>query len=407
MTDAKENELVEQGALPPDDFHDEIERIAEIAAYDVVLPDDLLKRVAEETKHLVVSEETLRECVAALATGHLVLQGPPGTGKSSLARALCRAFHVSLLPVTAHEDWTTFEVIGRQELRVDDAGKEEIVAVNGFFTESVILCAGNLVKHFDDPDTPQGTWLLIDELNRAHMDKAFGELFTVLGTDEPVSITLPHQRDGNRELTTPRRFRIVATLNSIDRQFVNALSQGLRRRFTFVTLDIPGKRDAGETWGGAGSSLALKEYSVVVDRACRRVAGRTAQPEDIEAKVVEIKALASGDAKPMIDSLFELAESVRYVTTDEGPPFLPIGSAQLIDVVELFLLRALVEQASGEGLVPLMDWAAAAKLAPLFDSDTIDPSQLETFAAGLSPPFNVRTKQELRIITAAGRFFVG
>lgn len=409
MVEANEGDLVEQGALPPDDFHDDIERIQEVANYDVELAADLLDRARTAAGDLVVSEDTLRECLAALASGHLVLQGPPGTGKSSLARALCRAFHVSLLPVTAHEDWTTFEVIGRQELRVDEAGNEEIVGVNGFFTEAVIRCAGNLVKHFDDPDAPQGTWLLIDELNRAYMDKAFGELFTVLGTDEPVAITLPHQREGNRELVTPRRFRILATLNSIDRQFVNSLSQGLRRRFTFVTLDIPPRRPTGEAWElpADGAPLALKEYGAVIGRACKRVASRLVQPEDVETKIDEIRALATGDAKVVIDSLFDLVESVRYATATDAAPFLPIGSAQLIDAVELCLLRAMVEESDAAGLPTLMDWAVAAKLVPLFDSDIIEPAQLEAWTESLQPPFDGRTKQELRTITAAGRYFVG
>jgi len=73
--------------------------------------------------------------------------------------------------------------MGRLELRLHNDRKEEIVPVNGYFTEAVIKCANATVRHFDDPNEPQAEWLLIDEMNRAHMDRAFGELFTVLGMD--------------------------------------------------------------------------------------------------------------------------------------------------------------------------------------------------------------------------------
>ena len=90
------------------------------------------------------------------------------------------AFHVSTFPVTAHEDWTVFDVIGRLELRLDSDRKEEILPVNGYFTEAVIRCANAVVRHFDEPSEPQAEWLLIDELNRAHMDRAFGEQLNLL-----------------------------------------------------------------------------------------------------------------------------------------------------------------------------------------------------------------------------------
>ena len=89
------------------------------------------------------------------------------------------------------------------------------------------------------PFGDQATWLLIDELNRAHPDKSFGELLSVLGSDDLVKVTLGYRRGSDNVLVGPRRFRIIATINSIDKQFVNGLSEGLRRRFTFLTVDVP------------------------------------------------------------------------------------------------------------------------------------------------------------------------
>ena len=136
MSDVEEGTLVSEGALPPDDFSDDIERIVEIADYDVEIPADLADRISTSTAQLLLTPGVAEEAAAALSVGHLVLQGPPGTGKSSLARALCRAFSCGFLPVTAHEDWSVFDVIGRQELRVDAEGNARLVTQR----EDVQIC---------------------------------------------------------------------------------------------------------------------------------------------------------------------------------------------------------------------------------------------------------------------------
>jgi 5-methylcytosine-specific restriction protein B len=403
MSEVEEGALVREGAIPPDDFTDAIERIAEVADYDVELPADLGARVEKETQELLLSPEVAAEAAAALSVGNLVLQGPPGTGKSSLARALCRAFGATFLPVTAHEDWSVFDVIGRQELRVDADGKEEIVPVNGFFADAAIGCAGAVVRHFDDPSQPQAMWLLIDELNRAHIDRAFGELFTVLGTDEPVSIVLPHQREGNRVLVTPRRFRVVATLNSYDRQFVNALSEGLRRRFTFINVDIPPPRPPDTAWHDTTSgSIAAREFTVVGDRAIQRVERKL---KTLEPPGALDKQLAA-EVRERLTALFDLAEQVRYAGRDDAIPHLPIGTAQLIDTAELVIARAHSEAASGERLSELLDWAASVKLAPLFDTGSVNYAQLIQYADGLPAPFDRRFRRELKQLVAAGGYYV-
>ncbi len=405
MPDIPESELVQTGAIPPDDFHDAIEGIIEVHDWDIFIPTDLDTRLKSQTEHLLIDPHLLTEIAAALITGHVVLQGPPGTGKSSLATAICRAFGADRLPVTAHEDWSTFELIGRQELRVRPDGVEEIIGVNGFFTEAAIRCAGSIVKHFDDPTEPQATWLVIDEINRAHLDKAFGELFTVLGTDELVPITLPHQRLGNNTLVTPRRFRVIATLNSFDKQFVNSLSMGLRRRFTFITVDIPPRRSQGEPWGSGApdASLASKEFNVVIANVARRLARRIA-PDDSAKAADDIREFLSTTGRPYVEATFELVEKVRYASVDDQAPFVPLGTAPLIDVLELFVSLARVHAFRPESLENALDWAASVKLAPLFD--TADPPKVRDFADQLKVPFSHRMRRELHQIVAAGLYFV-
>src|SRR5438874_11292975 len=98
MPDVNEESLVEQGAIPPTEFRDKIERIREIAEYDIDAPVDFTKRLEQATQGLLIAPDTLKAAAAALRVGHLILQGPPGTGKSSLAHALCEAFHASAFP---------------------------------------------------------------------------------------------------------------------------------------------------------------------------------------------------------------------------------------------------------------------------------------------------------------------
>jgi len=384
----------------PDDFHDFIPRIENLCDLDLVIPQKLEDRVRNSASGLIVSESLLGECAAALISGHVVLQGPPGTGKSTLARALAEAFNVDLLSVTAHEDWSTFEVIGRQELRVNDEGREEIVPVNGHFTEAVIRCAGTMRRHLDNPKLHSATWLLIDELNRSHPDRAFGELFSVIGSDERVNIRLGYQRYGNDELVVPRRFRIIATLNSIDKQFVNSLSQGLRRRFTFLTVDVPPPRDPVEQWVG-GESLASKEFSVVQTLASKRASKSTGLPRSgIE------EFLTNHQIFSLMVALFEdIVERVRYASQEDVDPHVPIGTASIIDTVELFLIRSAQTGFDLAKAPSVLDWAASVKLVPLFDAGGINRSRLDHLASSLSPPFSNLTRRAMETISSDGQYY--
>lgn len=400
MSETSAQDLIKNRAMWPDDFHDCIPRIVEVSSLDLDVPSDLSSRIALATEGLLVDPAFLEECAAALIAGNIVLQGPPGTGKSTLARALADAFNVDLLAVTAHDDWSTFEVIGRQELRVNQNNNEEIVPVNGHFTEAVIRCAGSIPSHIDNPSKRQATWLLIDELNRAHPDKAFGELFSVLGADEPVDIALGYQTAGNDVLVVPRRFRIIATVNSIDKQFVNALSQGLRRRFTFLTFDIPPRRKPDESWGN-DTSLAAKEFSVVLSLASKRAARRTGRESDEMDK-----HLYSSPVKPLLEQLFEIAERVRYAGSDSEDPFIPLGTAPLIDTVEMFLVRSAQQSLDTSSVGTAIDWAASVKLAPLFDAGSVNRDKLAHLAQSLAEPFDARTRRALLEIESDGLFYV-
>lgn len=195
-----------------------------------------------------LSDLVLAEAVTALRAGkHLLLSGPPGTGKSTLAEALCRAVVKQHFRVaTATADWTTFDTIGGY--MPSENGKLH------FEPGIVLRCLRS-----------GGQWLVIDEINRADIDKAFGPLFSVLagtGEERPHSnIELPFQQDkkgvhiewaesltaATGEFVVTPQWRLLGTLNSSDKASLFQLSFAFLRRFAMVEVPLP-DADAYKAW---------------------------------------------------------------------------------------------------------------------------------------------------------------
>ena len=105
-----------------------------------------------------------------------------------------------------------------------------------------------LLRNFDAP-------LIIDELNRCDIDKVIGPLFTVLSghqTTQPYRVDiekadsqqyqiLPASKRApeKHEFAPGRRWRLLATINSIDKAALYQMSYALTRRFGWVYLDAP------------------------------------------------------------------------------------------------------------------------------------------------------------------------
>jgi MoxR-like ATPase len=204
-----------------------------------------LQQVVEETAGLKLDSETYAQIASALNTSkHIIMIGPPGTGKTSLAHAICdyaqeQAFTTGMAFTTATADWTTFDTVGGYV----PTASQSLQFRPGTFLQAIA----------------EGRWLVIDEINRAEIDKAFGELFTVV-SGQRVDFTyhvgdhrvrvLPPDRNGDagwipKEARTPYDYvvhpnwRILGTMNVYDKSSLFSMSLAFMRRFAFVDVDLP------------------------------------------------------------------------------------------------------------------------------------------------------------------------
>lgn len=192
-----------------------------------------------------IDQKKIKEICSAFNSNNIILKGVPGTGKTLIAEHLAslgskNKFVDGYLLTTATSDWSTFDTMGGL-IPIEDG---KLVFKPGKFLEAIEL----------------NKWLIIDEINRADIDKAFGQLFTVLsGYDvelpykdsegNPIKIIL--DKYSNKSYHDPvsgnyvigNNWRIIGTMNTIDKDTLYDLSYAFMRRFMFVDIDVPHYND--------------------------------------------------------------------------------------------------------------------------------------------------------------------
>lgn len=194
------------------------------------------------------TERMLRRAVSNFTS--VLLVGPPGTGKGRLVRWISEEVRTNPASFgfpegtdpnpmwrTPDESWSAFEIVGGL------APKEgELVWSNGLLLNSLA----------------EQRWLVLDETNRADMDKILGPLLTWLAEQEVEvgrtashgghPVTLGWGSDAASTATDPSGagqptafvagtcWRLLGTYNPQDAQRVFRFGQALSRRFTTVPV---------------------------------------------------------------------------------------------------------------------------------------------------------------------------
>ena len=192
---------------------------------------------------------------------NLILQGAPGTGKTFAAKRLAYA-------LMSQTDDSRVEVVQfHQSTAYEDVVVGLRPTAEGGFAAAEGVFARFCRRAAADPG--RDYVFIIDEINRANISKAFGELLMLIEAEHRgEALRLPVSGE---LLSVPKRLHIIGMMNTADRGLA-LIDYALRRRFAFFemrpALDHPGFLRHVEAVG----SSRLEALVDVVRRLNQRIA---------------------------------------------------------------------------------------------------------------------------------------
>ncbi|MBI1663633.1 MAG: AAA family ATPase [Nitrosopumilus sp.] len=284
--------------------------------------DGIIEKIKEK---LLVDKEIIEKIIASLYSGkHILLTGPVGTGKTDLAQTIPKMVWNYFPEIhTATADWTTQDVIGGLFPKIEKNDQMKFKIQLGCVSSTIAKNWSDKTGQNGDRVTCtktdsngqeyeyEGVWLVIDEFNRANIDRAFGQLFTALEYRNELKVPTEKIADENEgeefdRFIIPSDYRIIGTLNTYDKHFLFHLSDALKRRFDFIEVTVPQREDYE------------KEFDIAIQKAA-----------DKDLLKLEVEKLLNESRKTKLH-LIEIFAFIRKIK--------PLGTAILISILRDLLI---------------------------------------------------------------------